>query len=806
MKLRNLLVYASIPFIVVLFISAMITPPKGLVPTTLNDFFLAGSQPLESGTFKSTSNCGCHGGYDQAVEPMFNWEGSMMSQSLRDPLFRACMTIANQDAPESGDLCIRCHTPQGWLEGRSVPTDGSELIASDREGIHCHFCHKAIKPTPLGVNPYPDEPDYTSTTYPVDQNYLATILEIPPASANGMYVVDDADNRRGPYTDAVANHSFHYSPFHKEAAICGTCHDVSNPVYDTVMDGLGNIIGYTPNTFDDTTENFSPYAQFPIERTYSEWLMSDYNTPAGITGTWFGGNKPYVSTCQDCHMKDVTGKGCNKNQAPVRDDLPLHDMTGGNTFIPLIIDSVYPGEANITALQAGIARATEMLQHAATVELTVDQMDKTASVKVINETGHKLPSGYPEGRRIWINVKAFNSLTSESWESGHYNFATGDLNTTDAKVYEIQPGLSPALAFAIGLTPGKSFHFVVNDTIYLDNRIPPRGFTNANFEAIQSPPVGYSYPDGQYWDVTDYTIPFYPDSVDVTLYYQTLSKEYVTFLRDENVTDSWGDTLYNLWNNNGKSAPVAMNNVTWSGSPVQFTTLDLKVLLEGPYNGTNLGTSLNTNGVIPLAQPYSASPWNYTGTEAVAEIPNVSVVDWVLIELRETPGDASTATSATVIGRQAGFLLSDGSVVGTDGSTDLNFSLVVTENLYVVVMHRNHLPVMSASALQSTGGVYTYDFTTAASQAYGNGHKEIGSGVWGMIGGDGLSDSQINNGDKNDVWAVQAGTGGYLAGDFNMDAQANNGDKNDIWVPNSGLGGQVPDLVTGWDFHYRVID
>ncbi len=32
-------------------------------------------------------------------------------------------------------------------------------------------------------------------------------------------------------------------------------------------------------------------------------------------------------------MRDVTGKGCNKNYAPVRDDLPLHDLTGGNTFI-----------------------------------------------------------------------------------------------------------------------------------------------------------------------------------------------------------------------------------------------------------------------------------------------------------------------------------------------------------------------------------------------------------------------------------------------------------------------------------------
>ena len=34
----------------------------------------------------------------------------------------------------------------------------------------------------------------------------------------------------------------------------------------------------------------------------------------------FAGNKPsgIVSTCQDCHMRDVLGKGCNDPAAPTR--------------------------------------------------------------------------------------------------------------------------------------------------------------------------------------------------------------------------------------------------------------------------------------------------------------------------------------------------------------------------------------------------------------------------------------------------------------------------------------------------------
>ena len=73
---------------------------------------------------------------------------------------------------------------------------------------------------------------------------------------------------------------------------------------------------------------------------------------------------------------------------------------------------------------------------------------------------------------------------------------------------------------------------MLNDTVYFDNRIPPRGFTNAAFEAVQSPPVAYSYADSQYWDDTKYIFPPEAASVRVTLYYQTTSKEYIEFLKD----------------------------------------------------------------------------------------------------------------------------------------------------------------------------------------------------------------------------------------------------------------------------------
>ena len=178
----------------------------------------------------------------------------------------------------------------------------------------------------------------------------------------------------------------------------------------------------------------------------------------------------------------------------------------------------------------------------------------------------------------------------------------------------------------------------------------------------------------------------------------------------------------------GEFAYVNINNIMLNeGVPLPRTAnggitgatgiiINLNAYLEGPFNGTNLSTNLNSSGLLPLSQPYNMAPWSYTGTENVPVIPNANVVDWVLVELR----DAVTAGSATVgtrIARQAGFILSDGSVVSTDGSSDLLFNVTITNNLFAIVWHKNHLGIMSAVPLTLSGGMYSYNFTTSGTQA-----------------------------------------------------------------------------------------
>jgi len=229
--------------------------------------------------------------------------------------------------------------------------------------------------------------------------------------------------------------------------------------------------------------------------------------------------------------------------------------------------------------------------------------------------------------------------------------------------------------------------------------------------------------------------------------------------------------------------------------------INLKVFLEGPYNGTNMNTDLRTAGSIPLSQPFNPTlpfydnmtpKWLYAGSENVGSIP-ANVVDWVLVQLRDATTPAN-ATSATVIGTQAGFVLSNGTVVGLDGSSPLNFNTTFSNNLYAVVFHRNHLAVMSNYGLTSGGGTFNYDFTSGANQAYGgvNGHKDIGSGVWGMIAGDGNGNGVVQNTDESSVWKIDLGNSGYLGGDFSLNNIVQNTDESNFWKPNLGGGGQVP--------------
>jgi hypothetical protein len=290
-------------------------------------------------------------------------------------------------------------------------------------------------------------------------------------------------------------------------------------------------------------------------------------------------------------MPDQVAPLCRVPGFPERTDTAAHFLNGGNTWTLLAVDVLYsegdPGEPNadpnddvfldeLTGLSPDIItdsidRATQMLRDASDMEVT--QQGSQVNVRVTNMCGHKLPTGYPEGRRMWVNVKFFDAVDAIVQEHGAYDYGTGDL-TEDTKVYEATLGLGPDVADATDLPPGESFHFILNNVVLFDNRIPPLGFTNAGFEAVQAEPVAYVYADGQNWDDTAFAIPPEATRAVVTLYFQATSREYAEFLQSANSTDNRGQIAYDMWEAYGKTAVVDMDTAEIDLDPILPGDLD----------------------------------------------------------------------------------------------------------------------------------------------------------------------------------------------------------------------------------------
>lgn len=542
------------------------------VQTRKTNFFNAGTQPNQvTQPLIDPLTCSfCHGGYDEEEEQWYRWNHSLMGQSGRDPVFYAALAIAEQDASYVAELCMRCHTPNAWLQNKVKFTDDPQdpdfgklrpLASADLIGVSCSVCHRMVDPVyQPGVSPVDDLAILSG---------LSTGVPINPHNAN--YIIDPEDRRRGPFNldaDWVTTngwpgfHEYRQSPFHLSSRMCATCHDVSSVHFRW---------DNTQQSYRLLNQNEQPaankYESFPEQRTFSEWAASLFGQgPVNLNGR-FGGNHLAVSSCQDCHMPAVTGQGCAVDP-PVRNNLPQHNFNGANTWVLRAINHLYPtSDTNMDqqGIDQAIARTTAFLQAASDMELTAQ--GGVLKVRVINFSGHKLPTGYNEGRRMWINVKFKNAAGQTIAERGAYDFATAVLNEGDTKVYEGKIGPDATVAAAVGTTAGPTFRLAISNKWYKDNRIPPMGYNRAAFEAVQAGHVPPNlYQDGQYWDDTYFFAPSGARSAEVRVYYQTTTKEYIEFLRDANTdpnpATNEGQIAYNMWTMFGKSEPVVMDNGT----------------------------------------------------------------------------------------------------------------------------------------------------------------------------------------------------------------------------------------------------
>ena len=203
----------------------------------------------------------------------------------------------------------------------------------------------------------------------------------------------------------------------------------------------------------------------------------------------------------------------------------------------------------------------------------------------------------------------------------------------------------------------------------------------------------------------------------------------------------------------------------------------IKCWLQGAYSG---GAMLTTqNAAIPLNSPYPTAP------ACVDSIPG-DVVDWMLLELRSVH-----------IGQPVGsysLFLDSGGYLRTPGKPYLILMNSSPGPYYLVLRHRNHMAIMSATAqtLSSSGSPAVFDLTNIAN-IYGNGGMvEVEEGIHAMAAGDADANGKINTVDRNSHWREQTGLNGYLSADFNLDAYVSTVDLNDFWRANSSLLGTTP--------------
>jgi hypothetical protein len=447
-----------------------------------------------------------------------DWQGSMMANAFRDPVFRAKLETELERSPGLEaviqDKCTRCHAPMGRTQhyhdgGKDyglAEAEGGELA---EDGVSCALCHQ-IQPDHLGE----------------------------AGSFSGHYVVEGKREIYGPYEDVFTmpmRHHLDMTPMKGEqisdSGLCGSCHVLFTPV----VDGEGRVHG-----------------EFPEQTVYLEWLNSDYAEGAR------------ERSCQECHLRRAEGAVKITRRPPwletKREPFRQHTFDGGNSAVLALLREEAEKEhwhVREEQLEEAVGRAGEMLGRAVELKIGTTRSGGQLGIDlaVRNRTGHKLPTGYP-ARRVWVHLRVMAADGVVVFESGGWDEELGDVRGLD-EPYEVHHDVIErgdqvqVYQSVMGDLDGVMTHTLLRAASYLkDNRIPPRGFRSDGPEVAHTRVAGKAVGDedfnrgddgeGTGMDVVHYRVAVgearYPLRVEAELCYQSVSS---SFLRD--VLDGEGE-------------------------------------------------------------------------------------------------------------------------------------------------------------------------------------------------------------------------------------------------------------------------
>lgn len=413
----------------------------------------------------------------RSVAPDDLWRASMMGLGGRDPYWLAVLSHELEENPEATTyvehLCTRCHapaanatrTPEAPIGFDELTTGATPLARLARDGITCSLCHR-IADVDLGAE----------------------------ASFVGGFVVEDQSEIYGPHEepDAAAmitatGYGPVYAPHFGRSAVCGTCHTVIT----RALDAAGGFAG----------------PPFPEQTPYLEWRNSAFVDEGPTPG-------PEARGCPSCHLPTTS-----EDDAPIttllatgRPDLSprapfgRHVFVGGNAYVlSLIGENLDWVGADVTAdaLVASTARTEANLRAAATLtlEASVDGERLEAVVRVENQTGHRLPTGYPS-RRIFVRLTVEDATGVILWQSGRTH-AHGGLVDRAGQRLDLPGAYLPHFDVisredqiqvyegVMGDLDGQPTRSLLQAAGYLkDNRIPPRGWDADHPDAALTGAIG----------------------------------------------------------------------------------------------------------------------------------------------------------------------------------------------------------------------------------------------------------------------------------------------------------------------------
>jgi hypothetical protein len=157
-----------------------------------------------------------------------------------------------------------------------------------------------------------------------------------------------------------------------------------------------------------------------------------------------------------------------------------------------------------------------------------------------------------------------------------------------------------------------------------------------------------------------------------------------------------------------------------------------KLYLQGPFDPVKhkMTHNLADMSLIPQRSPYDQDP-------AISPMIPANAVDWVLVELRDTPfGESQSSKSA--------ILRDDGSLWDPEFKDTILRMSAMEGSYYLAITHRNHFTAISCKPLQFKQDLITdYDFTFTPEKFYGSNATVMPDGSCAACAADGDQSQDI---------------------------------------------------------------